>query len=497
MRGRYCRPGSSPFELHGADGAAAGDRVMARASWVGRVAAGVLTAGLLASAAGAQAPIHDRRPLIAPPTVTRDDPRRIPVRVRPGAGHQLVLQGGRIFDGVKAAAYPATLVIEGKTIKAVLPPDAHDWAADATVIDVAGQTVMPGMIDMHTHVTYPDAETPIDEQASEGAGVLRGVRNLRYFLESGFTSVRDLNGVLNAPYLLAEWSADDAIAAPRVFTAGHIITGTGGHATERPVTPSHGPAYAWEMNGADAWRAAVRETFKQGAGVIKLASHFAPDEVAAAVDEAHRLGLKVTCDCETIYTEMAVNAGVDMIEHPLPRTDATIAAMAKRRTAAIPTLQVYQNVLDTAGGFYGSTSRRFTMTSQQNFDQFRRMKAAGVVMGVGTDTIGRANSQVPNVYIAELKWFVKGGYTTSEALIAATRTNAQLLDMGDKLGTLEPGKLADVIVVDGRPDQNLDDLARIDRVIKNGRVWVESGQVVTPRHVAAPLAKPAPPDNVR
>jgi len=457
----------------------------------------LLGVGLFAPSALAQAPFNDRRPLIAPSAVTVDDPRRIPVRPPKGPGHQLVLRGGRIFDSVHAAAFAGTVVIEGKTIKAILPPDSTAWPSDATVVDVAGKTVMPGLIDMHVHLTYPDPDTPLDEQASEGAGVLRGARNLRYFLESGFTSVRDLNGVLNAPYLLSEWSAEDAIPAPRVFTAGHIITGTGGHATERPVTPNHGPAYTWEVNGADAWRAAVRETFKQGASVIKLASHFAPDEVAAAIEEAHRLGLKVTCDCETIYTAMAVDAGIDMIEHPLPRSDATIAAMARHKTASVPTLQVYQNVLDTAGGFYGSTSRRFTMTSQQDFDQFKKMKAAGIVMGVGTDTIGRANQQIPNPYVAELKWFVKGGYSVPEALIAATRTNAQLLDMGDKLGVLEAGRLADILVVDGRPDQNLDDLTRIDRVIKDGRIWVEGGQIVTPRHTSAPLAKPSPPADVR
>ena len=96
-------------------------------------------------------------------------------------------------------------------------------------------------------------------------------------------------------------------------------------------------------------------------------------------------------------------------------------------------------------------------------------------------------------YIAELKWFVKGGYSVPEALIAATRTNAALLDMADKLGTLEPGKLADVIVVNGRPDQSLDDLAKVDVVIKGGYVVVKDGVVQVPRHVAAPLPKPSPP----
>jgi imidazolonepropionase-like amidohydrolase len=388
------------------------------------------------------------------------------------------------------------VVIERDQIKAVLPPDAADWPADAKVIDVSGKFVMPGLIDMHVHLTYPDPNTPVDEQTSEGAGVLRGMRNARYFLESGFTSLRDLGGVLNAPYLLSEWAASTEIPAPRIFTAGHIITATGGHAAERPVTPNHTSAYTWEVDGADNWRRAVRETYKQGASVIKIASHFSAEEVRAAVDEAHAVGLKITCHCYNNDIPLAVEAGVDMIEHPLPRTDATVRLMAKKGTASIPTLQVYQNVFDT-GGYYGTTSRRFSMNSQQNFDLFRKMKAAGIKMGVGTDTIGKANTYTPSFYIAELKWFVKGGYRSTEALIAATRTNAELLDMADKLGTLEPGKLADVIVVAGRPDQNLDDLAKTDVVIKGGYLLVKEGLLQVPRHVAAPLPKPSPPASVK
>ncbi|MCX6552209.1 MAG: amidohydrolase family protein [Acidobacteria bacterium] len=440
---------------------------------------------------------QDRRTVLSPTEHTTDDPRRIPARRPAGPSRQLVLRGGRVFDAVSGDVRPGTVVIEGNVIKAVLPPEVERWPADAQVIDVTGKTVMPGLIDMHVHLTYPDPGTPIDEQASEGSGVLRGERNLRYYLESGFTSVRDMNGVSKAPYLLSEWSAANDIPAPRVFTAGHIITGTGGHATERPVTPNHGPEYAWEVDGADAWRAAVRRTFKEGASVIKIASHFSPAEVAAAVEEAHLLGLKVACDCETIYTPMAVQAGVDTIEHPLPRTDETIALMARHKTGAIPTLQVYQNLFDSSGAYYGSTSRRFSMTSQSNFDIFKKMKAAGITMGVGTDTIGGAHRLIPNVYIAELKWFVKGGYSIPDALKAATITNAMLLDMADKLGSLEAGKLADVIVVDGKPDLNLDDLQRIDLVVKDGLVLIKGGQLVTPRHVPEPLRKPAPPQDVR
>ncbi len=440
---------------------------------------------------------QDRRTVLAPTERTTDDPRRIPIKPASSTTPAIVLRGGRVFDAVTGEVRAGSVVVEGNVITAVLPPGVERWPANAQVIDVAGKTVMPGLIDMHVHLTYPDPGTPIDEQASEGAGVLRGERNLRYYLESGFTAVRDMNGVSKAPYLLSEWSAAHEIPAPRVFTAGHIITGTGGHATERPVTPNHGPEYAWETDGPDGWRAAVRRTFKEGASVIKIASHFSAGEVAAAVDEAHLLGLKVACDCETIYTAMAVEAGVDTIEHPLPRTDETIAQMARRGTGAIPTLQVYQNVFDQSGGYFGSTSRRFSMTSQSNFDIFKKMKAAGIRMGIGTDTIGGAHRQIPNLYLAELKWFVKGGYSIPDALKAATITNAILLDMGDKLGSLEAGKLADLIVVDGKPDVNLDDLQRIDLVMKDGLLLVRSGQVVTPRHVPEPLRRPAPPQDVR
>lgn len=433
----------------------------------------------------------DRHAWIAPGTNTDHTPRMIPERPEAATGPVTVLRGGLVFDAQSLRVAPGSVVLRGRRIVEVLPPDSTAWSADAKVIDVTGKFIMPGLIDMHVHLTYPDNDTPYDVQAEDADGVLRGARNLRWYIESGFTSVRDLNGVGDAPYRLADWSAADAIPAPRVFTAGHIITGTGGHATERPVRPSHGPDFAWERNGAEAWRAAVRETFKKGASVIKVASHFAPDEIAAAVDEAHRLGLKVTCDCETIYTQMAVSAGIDMIEHPLPRTDATIAEMARRHTAAVPTLQVYQNVLDRAGGFWDSTSRRFTMSSDANFTIFTKMKKAGIVMGVGTDTIGDAHKMIPNIYLAELKWFVKGGYSMPQALQAATLTNARLLAMDDLIGSIEPGKLADILVVDGRPDQDIDALHKVALVFKDGQLMVQNGAVTIPPHVPQPIPGPA------
>jgi imidazolonepropionase-like amidohydrolase len=442
---------------------------------------------------------HDRRTVEFPEQVTADNPQRAPaVPRKQGFDGTLVLTGGRIFDSVKSAAYPGSLVIQQNKIISILPAGSTAWPADAKVVDVAGKTVMPGMIDMHVHSTYPIPETAADQLDSEGNATLRSLRSLQILLENGITSVRDMSGPKDAPYIISEWLEKDIAPGPRVFAAGHIITGTGGHAADRPLTPIHSAAYTREADGADDWRRAVRETFKMGASHIKIASHFAPDEVKAAVEEAHRLGLKVTCDCETIYTQMAVEAGVDSIEHPLPRTDETIKLMAKKGVASIPTMQVYQNIFDSPRGVYaGTASRRFSMASQQNYDILKKMIAAGITIGVGTDTIGASFYQSPNMYIADLKFLQKAGYTPAKALIAATRVNSQIMDMGDKLGTLEAGKLADVIVVAGQPDQNLDDLAKVDMVIRNGNIVVQDGQLYVPRHVPVPLAKPSPPETLK
>lgn len=461
------------------------------------LARALLIGGLLGGTALAQE-FHDRRTVQFPTQVTADNPQRTPAKAREqGFKGTLVLTGGRVFDAVKSQAYAGSVVIQQNKIVSILPAGSTSWPADATIVDISGKTVMPGLIDMHVHSTYPTPETPADMTVNEGHATLRALRSLQMLLENGITSVRDMSGPLAAPYVISEWLEKDMAPGPRVFAAGHIITGTGGHAADRPLTPIHSAAYTREADGADDWRKAVRETFKMGASHIKIASHFAPDEVKAAVEEAHRLGLKVTCDCETIYTTMAVEAGVDSIEHPLPRTDATIRMMAQKGIASIPTMQVYQGGFDTRGDYAGTASRRFSMASQTNYDVLKKMIAAGVTIGVGTDNIGGAFASTPNIYIADLKFLQKAGYTPAKALIAATRVNAQIMDMGDKLGTLEAGKLADMIVVAGNPDQNLDDLAKVDMVIRNGNIVVQNGRIFMPRHAPNPLPKPSPPEALK
>jgi len=433
---------------------------------------------------------QDRQRFLRPTTESSDDPRRIPVPPGPkGPDGVLVLTGGLIFDGTGAPAREGTLIIERNRIARVVGSNERSWPDSARVIDVSGKFVMPGLIDMHTHLTYTEPGVPVSLALSVADQTLRGMERLRYFIESGITSVRDVGSAGEVPYRLKDWVRQRRLVGPRVFPGGQLITATGGHGAEG--LDIHAPGYGTmrEASGPDDWREAVREQFKRGADFIKIGSHYSLAEVEAAVDEAHALGLKVTADAETFYIDMAVEAGVDMIEHILPRSDETIRMMAEAGTEAVPTLIPYIYIFDLSGGYYGSTSRRFSFSKEENLDLLRRMREAGIKMGIGTDLVVDWFRYMPASYINEMRQFLAVGYTTEEVLVAATRVNAELLDMADKLGTLEPGKLADVLVVDGRPDRDVGDLANVDIVIRDGEVVVSGGQVVIPRHV--PVAEPS------
>lgn len=438
----------------------------------------------------AQERASDRRRWLGPTQTTTDDPRRLPIPATPrGPEGVLVLRGGRVFDGTGTPARPATVVIERNRIARVLAPAATDWPANARVLDVAGMTVMPGLVDLHTHLSY--REPPGNDLVEPGDpdSTLRAVERLRFFLESGVTSVKDVASDGDVTFRLKKWVSENRVAGPRVFPVGQLITGIGGHGAEG-MSPLVKGGSIVQATGPDQWRAAVRDMFNRGADAIKVASHFSRAEIAAAIEEAHALGLKVTCDCETFYIQWAVEAGIDMIEHPLPRTDETIALMAKQGVAADPTVNVYTILFAlSGGGYFGSTSRRFEFSDAQNVEVLKRMKRAGIRMGIGTDLILNWFRFMPAPYINELKYFVMAGYTVPEALVAATKTGAELLDMGDKLGTLEAGKLADVLVVRGKPDENLDDLANVQFVVRDGHVVVQGGAIVVPRH--ANVAGPA------
>jgi imidazolonepropionase-like amidohydrolase len=274
------------------------------------------------------------------------------------------------------------------------------------------------------------------------------------------------------------------LPGPRVFWAGRLITTRGGHGDELTETasgrprPLEGSARYRVANGGGDWRLAVREQIRMGSDLIKVAAPFTKDEIAAAIDETHMAGLHLTADAFGDYVTWAVEAGIDGIEHPLAIPPKTIDLMAAKKTHFVPTLTAFYNPTKLGypsahippGAFYFTMSRRFSMTHEENVETVRHAHQAGVLIGVGTDIPFENDTRYPSDYFVELKFLKDAGLSDSAIFYAATRDNAIILDMLDKIGTLEKGKLADVIAVSGNPLVDVQSLKQVKVVVADGRV---------------------------
>ena len=188
------------------------------------------------------------------------------------------------------------------------------------MLDVSGHTVLPGLIDLHTHLTYTEPGVPQVLAIDPAHQTLRAMERLHVFIGAGITSIRDTGSAGTVPFIVKDWVNQNRLPGPRVFASGSLITGTGGHGAEGYSI--HHPALRRDRRGLrDPTSSGTpsASSSRWGADLIKIASHYSREEIAAAVDEAHALGLKVTVDSETFYTGWAVEAGADTIEHPLPR----------------------------------------------------------------------------------------------------------------------------------------------------------------------------------
>jgi imidazolonepropionase-like amidohydrolase len=211
---------------------------------------------------------------------------------------------------------------------------------------------------------------------------------------------------------------------------------------------------------------------------IKLAAPYTREEVTAAVDEAHMRGIPVMVDAFGEYITWAAEAGMDSIEHPLAMPEESFPAMAKNGTAFVPTAVAFHNVLHygypsagiPAGGFYYTLSRRFYLSDETIRTALQRARAAGVKVGVGTDVPFENEKRYPSDYFVELRLLKDAGYTNEEILTCATRNGGEILQMDDLLGTLEKGKLADVLVVAENPLDDIQNLQTMRLLIADGRV---------------------------
>jgi imidazolonepropionase-like amidohydrolase len=404
-----------------------------------------------------------------------------------------VLTGATLIDGTGGAPVPdAAVVIEGDRISAVGPRAGLGWPADAEVIDASGRTLIPGLIDAHDHLASHGyglaTRFGLDEPASTAH--LRTARVLAETLAMGYTTVRDAGG-LDAGFKLAV--EQGLIPGPRLVLALQIISPTGGIGDR--VSPSgHDCCGAYDpllppcvANGADAVRDVVRAMVRAGADVIKTATTggassrpghgpldaaFSLAEMEALVTESRALGRRVMCHAlggPGLRTALA--AGVDSVEHGcyLDEDATLLGQMAVQGTFFVPTLTVYVYHRESPAPH---VRERAVALHAHHVASVRRALELGVPIAAGTDAGGHGHPR----NALELKYLVEAGLSPMQALRAATQWAAACLGLEREIGTVEKGRLADLVLVAGNP---LDDVtllldpARIELVVKGGAICAD------------------------
>jgi len=400
-----------------------------------------------------------------------------------GEGRITAIVGGTAIDGTGADPIRnATILVDGDTIVAVGPQASIDLPPDAKRIDAAGRYLLPGLIDAHVHVTAPDYITLPPKGDHTAYATTLALRNLRTTLQAGVTTVRDVCGP-RVNLALRSAHRHGQFIGPRLYTAGKGICMTGGHGSGFDDA-------VHEVDGPRAVRHAVRVEHKAGVDLIKLLSshrtdhpEFTFEEIQAAVDEAHRLGLPVAIHAANyVSTDMAARAGVDVIEHGSFLREETIRQMVTREIVLVPTLLVKHD-LATRLTEYKETPAKFPWGDAADLDEsaawfgrcvkqlpetMRLARQHGVTIAAGTDFVlaDRPWCLLPE----EVEWLVRLGLSSMEAVVAATHGGAAALSMTDRLGTIEPGKWADLILVDRDPIEDISALKDVSWVMQGGRI---------------------------
>jgi imidazolonepropionase-like amidohydrolase len=401
---------------------------------------------------------------------------------------RILLSGARVFDSVGGSTASADVLVEdGRIVTVGLGLDGDE------AVDLTGMTLLPGFFDCHVHVTVSHLDTLRLLQTPFSYRFFQAAANLRATLECGITSVRDAAG---ADRGIARAVADGLIAGPRMQVALNMISQTGGHGDDTmacgavvPLFPSYPGVPDTIVDGVDEMRRCVRRLVRDGATVIKVATsggvlspqtnpqhaHLRDDELATLVTEATAAGLAVMAHAQaTDGIKAAVRAGVRSIEHGVFLDDEGIEMMLERGTWLVPTLVAPRGVIDAAaaGAAMPASSLVKARAAIASHDEsFRRAVEAGVKIAMGTDSGVTPHGQ----NLRELPLMAAGGMTAAEVLTATTLSAAQLLGVADELGSLEPGKRADLVAVSG-------DVLELDGLRERiSGVWKDGLRVVTGR----------------
>jgi imidazolonepropionase-like amidohydrolase len=423
---------------------------------------------------------------VAVPPLPAIDPAAMPKK------KPIVLKAARLFDGRgdKAIDGGAMILVENGLVAKV----GKSFAAppDAETIDLGDATILPGFIDAHTHVTHEMSPNFYKDRFDEE---LRFPAEQAHFaaawakktLDAGFTTVRDLGSNEGLDIGLRNAIAKDVTVGPRMLVAVHALGATGGHVDRAPFIRDYGsdkPAHDGVCDGAEACAAAVRKQIKYGADVIKISAsggvlsladavdtpQLTLEEMRAIVAEAHRLGRKVAAHCHgDTAAKVAIEAGVDSIEHGSFLKPDTLALMKRKGTVLIPTLMASHWTGDDERSktYPPAIGAKARAARAAHVATFKEAVKAGVVIGFGTDSGVSPHGQNAHEFVLLNTY----GMPAGAALRAATSVDAELLGIATQTGTLEAGKLADVVAVPGDPLTDIKQTEKVSFVMRAGTIY--------------------------
>lgn len=383
-----------------------------------------------------------------------------------------------------------TIIIVDDKISEIKAGYLNPAAAD-TLIDLRNHTVLPGLMDMHTHFSTQMSASSYGEgqRLNEADFALRGAVFAEKTLMAGFTTVRELGDSHHISVALRKAIAQGYVKGPRIYAAGKSLATTGGHAD-----PTNGLAYALlgdpgpkqgVINGADDARKAVRQRYKEGADLIKVTAtggvlsvaksgmnpQFTSEELEAIVSTARDYGFKVAVHAHGKEgMERAIKAGVDSVEHGTYMDSETMALMKKHGTYYVPTISAGKWVQDKAqiAGFFPELVRPKAATIGPLIQQtFAQAYKAGVKIAFGTDAGVGAHGENWREFV----YMTEAGMPAMAAIQSATIEGAKLLGVEQELGSIRAGKLADIIAVPGDPLQDISQMGKVSFVMKAGKIY--------------------------